>query len=103
MGRREGNDAKEATAPGECGQWRGTSEFRVGVRGLPAALAAYLNQKTKSDPAIRSVTGPAAPAHPRARLERPAAASSDRPTNRNIAAPPTIAAYIQSRWRPTCS
>ena len=45
MGRREGNDAKEATAPRECGQWRGISEFRVRVRGVPAALAAYLNQK----------------------------------------------------------
>ena len=44
MGRREENDPKQATAPRECGQWRGTSELRVGVRGLPAALAAYLNQ-----------------------------------------------------------
>ena len=43
MGRRDGNDAKQATAPRERSQWRGTSEFRVGVRGLPAALAAYLN------------------------------------------------------------
>ena len=43
MGRRDGNDAKQATAPRECSQWRGTSEFRVGVRDRPAALAAYLN------------------------------------------------------------
>jgi hypothetical protein len=45
MGRREEKDPKQVTALRECGQWRGTSEFRVGVRGLPDALAAYLNQK----------------------------------------------------------
>jgi len=45
MGWMEGNEPTQATAPRECGQWRGTSELRVGVRGLPAALAAYLNQK----------------------------------------------------------
>ena len=50
MGRREENDPKQATAPRECGQWRGTSEFRVGGRGLPAALAAYLNQKPSLTP-----------------------------------------------------
>ena len=50
MGRREDNDPKQATAPKECGQWRGTSEFRVGVPGLPAALAAYLNQEQSLTP-----------------------------------------------------
>ena len=45
MGRRERNELKQATAPRECGQWRGTSGFGVEVRGLPAALAAYLNQE----------------------------------------------------------
>ncbi len=28
MGRREGNEPKQVTAPRECGQWRGTSELR---------------------------------------------------------------------------
>jgi hypothetical protein len=50
MGRREEDDARQATTPRECGQWRGTSEFRVGVRGLPAALAAYLNQEQSLTP-----------------------------------------------------
>ena len=50
MGRREEDDPEQATAPRECGQWRGTSEFRVGVRSLPAALAAYLNQKQSLTP-----------------------------------------------------
>ena len=33
MGRRDGNDAKQATAPRECSQWRGTSRgcIRIGV------------------------------------------------------------------------
>ena len=37
MGRREGNESKQATAPRECGQWRRISELRVGFRALPAA------------------------------------------------------------------
>jgi len=37
MGRREGNEPKQATAPRECGQWWGTSELRVGFRALAAA------------------------------------------------------------------
>ena len=47
MGRRELNEPKQATAPRECGQWRRTSELRVGFRALPAALAAYLRTKNK--------------------------------------------------------
>jgi hypothetical protein len=56
MGRREEEDPEQATAPRECGQWRGTSEFRVGVRSLPAALAAYLNQKQSLTLLTRSLT-----------------------------------------------
>ena len=44
MGRREGSNPKQATVRRECRQRRGTSGFRVEVGGLPAALAAHLNQ-----------------------------------------------------------
>ena len=50
MGRREGSNPNQATGRRECGQWRGTSEFRVEVGGLPAALAAHLNQEPSLTP-----------------------------------------------------
>lgn len=45
---------RQAREPGDLGVGdlgvTGTSEFRVGVRGLPTALAAYLNQKQSLTP-----------------------------------------------------
>jgi len=53
MGRRDGNDAKQATAPRECSQWRGTSEFRVRCASRELVENLYTNRPFVGSPQLK--------------------------------------------------